>query len=228
MKRFIIVVVILIVFVVLVVAALGLLRGRARSTLLIDTLCEPPCWQAIEPGETYEWNAIGILERMPGVGSIMQWGDPEAGGVVGWQFSYPIGDSAGYIYSLNKRVVAISIMTIGSLDVEEALAKYGEPDSMWVRYRETESSRWLEVVLHYPAQGVFVRVEVEPLVDDENKTAYLEERSPIGRVIYYDQAQYDYLIDSRLLFRESRETILERLQPWAGLGMVSFERLARD
>jgi len=43
MKRFVIFVVILIAFVALVIAALGLFRGRAKSTLLTDTLCESPC-----------------------------------------------------------------------------------------------------------------------------------------------------------------------------------------
>ena len=228
MKRSVIVVAILIVFVVLVVAALGLLRGRAKSTLLTDTLCEPPCWQGIKPGETTEWQAISLLEGMPGVSGIMQWGDPERSGVVGWTFRYPTGDSAGYIYSVDKRAVAISIMTMGCMDVGKALAKYGEPDSMWVRYRDIEDRRWLEVVLNYPAQGVFVRAEIEPLVDEEDRTAYLEEGSPVGRVIYYDQARYDYLIDSRMLFREDRETILERSGPWSGMGMVTYERSARD
>jgi len=119
-------------------------------------------------------------------------------------------------------------MTMGCMDVGEALAKYGEPDSMWVRYRDIEYRSSLEVVLNYPAQGVFVRVEIELLVSEEDKTAHLKEGSPIGRVIYYDQAQYDYLIDSRVLFREDRETILERLQAWSGTGMVSYERLAQD
>lgn len=224
MKRILLVVVCLILFTGIVSGAMMLISNRARTTVVTDTSCDPPCWRRIQPGQTTAWEAVSFLEGMRDVSSIMQW-DERYGGKIAWMFRFPAKDSAGYLYCLDSRVAAISIMTLGSLTLAEAFERFGEPDYMWMRYNEVELRPWLEIIFAYPTSGVFARVDIELPVAEENASVDITGNSPVGRIIYFDPAQYEYLLSSRILFREDRQTIMERSQPWPGLGVISYEHL---
>ncbi|MBN1259076.1 MAG: hypothetical protein JXB35_00205 [Anaerolineae bacterium] len=218
MKRFLIVVASLVLFVGAVWGLFALVASMAESTLLADASCAPPCWNGIDPGKTPEWEAIRILQETGRAGSITQYGDPDEGGVVGWAFRRPVRESAGYLYSTDGHVVAINIMTLGAFDMGQALEKYGEPETLWLRRRQIADRRWIEVELSYPDPGIFIRAEIDLPFDATGTPALLDENTPIGRVIYYAPAYQEYLLASRLLFRESPEQLHEMSQPWTGLG----------
>jgi hypothetical protein len=193
--------------------------------VIADTSCDPPCWQRIQPGQTRPWKAVDILLGIQGVnpGSIQQWGDHSSTSEIAWAFTHPLPDSAGYIYSLDGRVAAISLKTLGSLTLAEAFERLGEPDSMWIRYRDTGWRHWAEVILVYPIEGFFVRVDADLPLENESASVELGGNSLVGRVIYFDPARYEDLLSSRMLFKEDKQTILDKLQPWPGLGVISYE-----
>lgn len=229
MKRFLLVSAFLILFILVAAGTLTLIKHYSTfSTIITDTSCNPPCWHTIQPGQTTMWNAVSILENMQNVYSIMPWED-RYGDKISWNFRYPVKESSGYIYCTDNKVVAISLLTYGSLTVAEALERFGEPDFSWTRYKETIDRRWLEIILVYPTKGIFVRVEIKlPNSTQSVSAIHMDGNNPVGRVIYIDPIQYEYLLSSRILFREDEQTILERLQPWQGLGEVSYEHLVPD
>lgn len=228
-KRFLLGLILVIFFIFAAVGALTLIRqNKTISTITTDTLCNPPCWQNIQPGQTTAWEAVSILEKLQYVEGIMQW-DERYGDKIAWAFRYPVRESSGYIYCAEDRVMAISFLTYESITVAEAFEYIGEPDYSWMRYKETFGRQWLEVVLAYPTQGIFTRVDLE-LSDaaDRNFTVRIDENSPIGRVVYFDPIQYEYLLNSHILFREDEQMIMERHQPWQGLGVIDYEFLVPD
>jgi len=227
MKRFLVTVVCLLLFIGIAFGAMLLLGNIGKSTVITDTTCDPPCWHGIQPGQTTPWEAVSILEEM-GVGGMQQWGESDEKSEIAWMFHYPVGDSAGYIYSLDGRVAAISIHTSGSLTLAEALEKLGEPDSMWMHYEKIEWRHWLEIILVYPTRGFFVEIDIELPSTEESALVEIKGNSPVDKVIYFDPAWYEYFLSSRTFFREDEQTILERLQPWPGLGEISYEHLLRD
>jgi len=229
MKRFLLVLILIILAIFIIGAVLTLYRQHnSFSTLISDPSCEPPCWQKIQPGETTTWQAVSILEKTPHVASINQW-DDRNGNKVAWDFRYPVRESSGYIYFSDNTVMAISFLTYGSLSVAEAMDYFGAPDYFWVRYKETFERHWLEVILAYPAQGVFVRFDIELSAEtDQTFSVSMKENNPVGRVIYFDPTQYEYLLGARILFTEDEQTILERQQPWQGLELITYDHLVPD
>jgi hypothetical protein len=229
MKRFLFVIVLIVLIIFVIGTVLTLYREyNSYSVIIAETSCEPPCWQKIQPGETTTWEAVNILERTQNVGGIQQW-DERYGKKIAWEFSYPVRESSGYIYLADDTVLAISIITYGSMSVADALDQFGEPDHFWMRYKDTFERHWLEVVLVYPTQGIFVRFDIE-LSDetDQSLSAQMEADNPVSRVIYFDPVQYEYLLGSRILFIENEQAILDRQQPWHGLEMISYEQLISE
>jgi hypothetical protein len=228
MKQFLIVIAFLILFILVAFGVLSFLGNAGESVVISDTLCDPPCWHRIQPGETTPWEAVSILEGMRTVGRIAQWGEVDEESKIAWIFQYPARDGGGYIYFLDDRVVAISINPASSLTLADALERLGEPDYQWIRYRETAARRWVESILVYPTRGFFVRVDIELPFAGEGTSVDIEGYSLVGRVVYFDPDQYEYLLSSRTIFREDEQTILERLEPWSGLGEISYEHLVQD
>ncbi|MFC1996928.1 hypothetical protein ACFLXI_04895 [Chloroflexota bacterium] len=229
MKRFLFVSILIVLIIFVVGTALTLYRQyNSLSTIMESTSCSPPCWQNIYPGETTTWEAVSILERTQNVGTITQW-DERYGSKIGWDFRYPVRESSGYIYFADDTVMAISLLTYGSLSVTDALDLFGEPDYFWMRYKETFERHWLEVILAYPTQGIFVRFDIK-LSDetDQSFSVRMEANNPVGRVIYFDPMLYENLLDSRILFTEDQQTIRTRQQPWHGLEVISYDYLVPD
>jgi hypothetical protein len=228
MKQFLIVIVFLILFIGVAFGVLSFLSNVGESTVITDTLCDPPCWHKIQPGQTTPWEAVSILQGMQTVGEIAQWGEADEESKIAWIFHRPARDGGGYIYFLDDRVVAISMNPAGSLTLADALEKLGEPDYRWIRYRKTAARRWVEIILVYPTRGFFVQVDIELPFAGESTSVDIEGNSLVGKVVYFDPDQYEYLLNSRTIFRESEQTILERLEPWPGLGSISYEHLLKD
>jgi hypothetical protein len=229
MKRFLIAIILIVLIIFVVGTVLALYRVyNSHSVIIEDTSCNPPCWQRIHPGKTTTWEAVSILEKTQTVGAITQW-DERYGSKIAWDFRYPARESSGYIYITDNTILAISLLTYGSLSVAEALDQFGEPDYFWVRHKETSERHWLEVVLVYPSQGIFVRFDIELSdVTDQSFSVQMQEDNPVSRVIYFDPTQYEYLLGSRILFTEDEHMIQARQQPWYGLEVITYDYLVPE
>jgi hypothetical protein len=229
MKRLLLVSILIVLIIFIIGAVLTLYwQHNSFSTVITDISCKPPCWQKIQPGETTTWQAVSILEKTRNVATITQ-GDERYGSKISWDFQYPVRESSGFIYFSDDTVMAISFLTYGSLSVGEALDYFGDPDYFWMRYKQTFERHWLEVILAYPTQGIFVRFDIGLSEEtDQNFSVSMKVKDPVGRVIYFDPTQYEYLLGSRILFIEDEQTILKRQQPWHGLEVITYDHLVPD
>jgi hypothetical protein len=197
------------------------LSQQGTSALLSDEKCAPPCWNGINPGETKTWDAIEILLNTPNVTSVHEIGS-ERERAIQWLFHHPIKESGGYLYPVDSLVVAMSFQTYDSFSLTEVFDLLGEPNEFWLRYKKSEYRQWIEVVFVYPMEGYVVRADVDLPVNVDMAIIEITPDSPVTRVIYFDSDFYQQLIDSRVFFREDRDTIEERLQLWNGYGEVGI------
>jgi hypothetical protein len=208
MKRFILVVAGLLFFFAMAYGVLAILAEISRhpSSILTSTECEPPCWYGIRPGETTSWEVLDFLLIQDWVigRSINEWTTGDETTQIAWKFQRPAGDTAGYIYFHGDRVTAISISTIGSLNVSEAFLLLGQPASMVAINKEITTRHWIEIDLIYQVE--------------------ITEGTPVYRIIYFDPRLYEELMESGILIDESIDTITNNIQPWLGLGVINVER----
>jgi hypothetical protein len=172
------------------------------------------------------WDAVSSLENMENPYSILA-DETEYGYDVNWEFYYPIRETGGNIYCIENTVMAISIMTGDTIKVADAFEKYGEPDFSWAHFRKPYDRSLLNVFLVYPTKGVIVQVDLV-FNDAESVSAEMDKDSLVGKVIYFDPDQYMQLLDSQILFRETREQIQEGIQLWQGLGVISSDELVLE
>ena len=226
MKRFALVVAGLILFFGIVFAVLTILAelSRPSSSIVTSTECDPPCWHGIRPGVSTSWNVLDYLLSQNWVisDSIYEWTEGNETKQIAWKFQRPAGDTAGYAYFLDDKVTAISISTIGSLDISEVVELVGEPNSMVALYKETSIRQWVEISLIYPNKGVLVQVDID--LDNSVTQGMVEitEENPVYRVTYFNPELYDQLLGERNLIDESSEIILNNIQSWSGFGLVRF------
>jgi hypothetical protein len=221
MKQLVLVLIALLVFFAVVVGVLFLLRPNGGSSVLASAECSPPCWHGILPGETTPWQAVDILAAKAWVGSIEQQGESYEDTQLSWVFLPPITDSAGFIYSRQGRVIAIAIMTMGSLSLGDLLEEFGEPESLWLTEGGESGRRWVEANLLYPEVGIIASVDIDWPIGVEPEALTMASQNPVARVAYVDPARLDQIFAERILFRQSQQDIQGSMRRWSGLGPIS-------
>jgi hypothetical protein len=160
MKNFLKIVAGIVLFIAIAVGGLTLIQNfnRQPSVILSSDECSPPCWNGIEPGKTKSGEVYAILEQLSGVNkdSIMaDYGrNNEELTEIYWFFQRPIEDSAGSIYFENDRVIAINILTVNSLKLEDFFEKLGQPEKYWTEIGHGENREFVEVGLFYPTKAL--------------------------------------------------------------------------
>jgi hypothetical protein len=227
MKRFILVVAWLLFFFAMAYGVLAILAElfRPPSSILTSTECEPPCWYGIYPGESTSWEVMDVLLIQDWVigRSINEWTTGDETTQIAWKFQRPAGDTAGYIYFQDDRVTAISISTIGSLNVSEAFLILGNPKSMVAINKEITTRQWIEINLIYPDDGFLVEVDIDLQANVQQNQVEITEDMHVYKIIYFDPMLYEDLMESRILIDESMDIITSNIQPWLGLGVVNIE-----
>jgi hypothetical protein len=149
----------------------------------------------------------------------VQWWEPKGHVTqIYWKFQRPVQDVAGYIYFTDHRVLAISLLTVGSLTLSDALSRLGEPTSLWARVKEEGNRRWCELDLAAPKKGFLLRVDIDIDSPSQPLTVELSLGMPVYRVVYFDSAKYPDASLLYILFHELSPSIVERARPWAGAG----------
>ena len=206
MKRFLFVVVCLLLFIGVAYGVLATLADLSRppSSILTSTECAPPCWHGIRPGETTSWGMLDFLLGQDWVngGSIRESTKGNETTRIAWKFQRPAGDTAGYAYFQDGRVTAISINTIGSLNVHELFEVLGDPKTMVALSRETSTRHWIELNLIYPDEGFLVEVDIDLQTDPQQNQVEITEETPVHRVVFFEPSMYDDLLEERVLIDE--------------------------
>jgi hypothetical protein len=211
-KKFAIVVGAIVGFIAVVGTALYLLAQPLPSALILDDTCHPPCWLGIRPGGMSPWGVFQILVDAPFVdqSSIRQGGDPGATEHIAWRFRRPAGDLAGYVYFDTERVSYLRILTLGAMNLGEALRKYGEPDAFWLQTRGRPSEAWTQLNIIYPEIGCVLEIRFDYTGKAAPNRVALSEHTPVRAVTYFDPSS------TRALF----PIAADELHEWNGLGQI--------
>ena len=227
MKRFLFVVVCLLLFIGVVDGVLAVLANLSRppSSILTSTECAPPCWHGIRPGETSSWRMLDFLLGQDWVigGSIRERTKGNETTQIAWMFQRPAGDTAGYAYFQDDRVTAISIRTIGSLNVNELFDVLGEPKTMVALSRNADTRHWVELNLIYPDEGFLVEVDIDRQAHVQQNQVEIAEETPVYRVVFFEPSRYADLLGERVLIDRPIDTITSNIQPWSGFGLINYE-----
>jgi hypothetical protein len=214
LKKFPLVVVAILGFILIMASALYLMARPQPSALVLDDSCEPPCWLGITPGVTSPW---GVSEALLGARfvdqpSIDQWGDAPAVDRITWRFRRPAGDLAGFAYFEGERVSYLRILTLGAMDLGEALVKYGSPDAYWVEQRDLTTEAWTQLNMIYPHIACVLEVRFDYTGKSVPASITLSEDSAIRAVAYFDPsvAWPDFIVP------------MEQMHEWRGLGEIAL------
>jgi hypothetical protein len=234
MKRFISVATGVLLFIGIIVGIIIVLSNIRRwppSTVITSTECDPPCWYGIRPGETTPQEAIGILVNLELVSSMNGWPHepkfkretPELSRIT-WTFSRTgtVGDIEGCAYLQDDRILAISLSTLGSLNISDAFERLGEPELMLARVHKLDTRKWVRVILIYPTDGYQVEVDINLSVAAQDNQVEITTDTPVYRVIYFDPSQYEYLIGMKILIDGLGKTALDKTRHWQGFGKITF------
>lgn len=213
----------ILLFVALIVFGLtGLNALLTRPSVVLEGPgCAPPCWKDIVPGMGDPYAVFEIVNSLDGVnkGSITTEADREDRiSQITWYFERPYKDSAGTITFEEEQVAAISILTINSLDLADYFEKFGEPDRYWAEIGHREFNDYLRVYLFYPEVGCVVDVIMD--FDAGDTRVRLKESTPVFRVTYFDPAQFDDLLETRILIEQALNARKGSFLPWTGYGEI--------
>jgi hypothetical protein len=227
MKSFLKAVAGLVLFIAAAVGIITLVNNLTRHpSSILTSDCTPPCWYGIQPGETTMGEALEILDGFEEVNqnSIMLETGRNSSEIekVSWRFQRPGRDSGGSVQLEDERVVAIRILTIGSLTLADALNQFGQPDQIWTQIGTGQAREFLEITLLYPTQGYVVAAIID--LEGKNDHVDLQESTPIYRITYFDPSQFEELLETRALIDQPMVSRKGSLKPWPGLGPLNFER----
>ena len=156
-------------------------------------------------------------------GSIREWTKGNETTQIAWKFQRPAGDTAGYTYFQDDRVTAISISTIGSLNLNELFDVLGEPKTMVALSRKTGTRHWIELNLIYPDEGFLVEIDIDRQAYVQQNQVEITEETPVYRVVFFEPSMYDDLLGKGVLIDKPIDTITSNIQPWPGFGLINYE-----
>lgn len=225
MKDFIKTVLGILLFVCVAVAAIvGVHKILQKpSVILTDSLCKPPCWYGIHPGQEGPANIYSKLSAIKEVDPdslIIETNRDYEISDIHWNFQSPAPDGTGAIYFSDDRVTAISITTLNSLKLKELFEILGEPQNFWAETGQREYGEYVRVYLFYPAQGYLADALID--IEDGAGQVTLKESTPVFQVTYYDAAKYADLLETRILIDTPVNARSGSLVPWTGYGTISF------
>lgn len=226
-RNFFITLAALLAFIVIAVFAIQGIMDLVRepSVILSGAKCQPPCWRGISPGQDDPYQIAQMLGAMQDINSEsinFESDDKDQVSAIYWHFQIPSPDSTGTIYFEDKRVTAISILTVSSLKLGELFERLGEPESYWAEIGHREYNDYLRVYLLYPRQGFVADVIVDFETGDDHVT--VKASTPVFQVTYFDAAKFETLLSTRILIDKVPNARTGRMVPWAGYGAIQINQ----
>jgi hypothetical protein len=194
-----------------------------KSILLEDTLCEPPCWQNIQPGVSSSEYALRALRETPFLASTPSVAPIQIDDVRSydsWTFQENIRETSGRITFFNNRVAYIRFHVNNNLRINEMITYYGEPE-LFSAISGWNDSRWLEVGWIYPTRGVLI-THFDHNWRPRGNYASITPDLPVYDVYYFDPNLFDTLVETVFFSTAKQEVIKKSIQPWAGYGLVPY------
>ena len=123
-----------------------------------------------------------------------------------------------------ERCTALTLMTVGSLTVDQALAVFGPPQALYTQTGKSGPADWVEVDLIYPAAGYVVEADINQPAASAPPQVTIGQRTPVMRVTYFDPPQFQALLANSTIIHGPAGLSPAELRPWPGLGVITFTR----
>jgi hypothetical protein len=200
----------------------GCSKESAIRASIVDSPCEPPCWQNISPGVTNRDEVYDLLMEVPGVNQ----------GEAGWHGKWNMYDDLlhwkaedikanGEIYIVDGFVTQIVLYGDLGLSLNDLISKFGSPKEMLI-HQTIRSGRFggsvhiEEVNLIYPEKGVIIMFESQGGLD----SIEISPNDPIIGILFFDPDNLTRTI-SRWILPYDELVNNNRVFPW--MGYVTFE-----
>jgi hypothetical protein len=194
-----------------------------KSILLEETLCEPPCWQNIQPGVTSSEDVVKILREtkiLASTPSAVPRKIDDMRSDSSWIFIDSLSEESGRITYFNDRVAYIRFHVNNNLRIGKMIDFYGEPELLSV-ISGWNDSRWLEVRWIYPTQGVLI-THFEHNWRPKGNYANITPDLPVYEVYYFDPNLYEILVKTVFFQLTKQDIIQQSIQPWVDYGLVPY------
>lgn len=162
--------------------------------LLFGQPCSAPCFWNITPGVTTAQQAINILSSKLELSDCDRWDTRNSGGTRGMRCSDINVDFNG-----EDLVSGIGFSPSQNINVDEVIRKYGNPDGIFIAVLGIEMQPPVTALLYFNRENMIIHLP------EQNSTSYnLQPNTPIERIVYLEQAEY--------------ETNKDSIQAWKGFG----------
>lgn len=202
------------------------LNPKAPS-IILDKSCSPPCWGNITPGVTTRVEVKSILPEIPWVkkNTIKDYPTQDQDDSVHWDGSSKAGDYFGRVYFTKDVVSVIEISTDdGALNFADVIAKFGEPENIFVVTSQAERTV-VAVFALYPTKGYVFLDYYTVLTLQPNETVQIKPEEEIKAVWYSDTENYFTYLTSGPIEHLRPVWMERRLQKWNGY--VGYEYIER-
>ncbi len=191
------------------------------SQILSDQICEPPCWEYVEPGVTSKQEIIRLLNESSKIeeGTLSVKGENWNSFSDVISFNLTSGELTE-IYLLADKASMISFSSDdGIISFGEAIENFGEPEYvLQINVYSDISSTYIFAM--EPSKGIrfgYDKKDISRAWRDELRSDFM-----VTKLDFFDPSEYDTLLDTGMLSMGlDRKETLQKLQPWAGFGDFS-------
>jgi hypothetical protein len=191
--------------------------------VILTSTCDAPCWNGITPGQTGSWDIYESLLEIEGISEVG--GEYDRNDQLErytWYFDRPIEDSGGSVLFEGDTVLAVEILTINSLNLEDLFEKLGEPESYWKKLRTGNQREYLDVFLLYPYRGYMAEVLLDTKYGSD--VVKIPPNTGVFKVIYFEPHRFTELMGTKILFDVPVNSASIDLEEWVGYGEIPIER----
>lgn len=129
--------------------------GSSPKSSVFDDVCEPPCWQGIDPGKTTKEEALQVLAMISAIeqGSIESASTVEPNDRIKWSWNANAVDFSGRIFLQENVATLIAIAPKDNrVQVKEVIDRLGEPEEI-LAFRTKGEQSIISVYFLYPSKG---------------------------------------------------------------------------
>lgn len=190
------------------------------SIVLNDPVCEPPCWEFVEPGVTSKQEIIRLLNESSKIeeGTLSVKGENWNSFSDVISFNLTSGELTE-IYLLADKASMISFSSDdGIISFGEAIENFGEPEYLLeINVYSDISSTYIFAM--EPSKGIrfgYDKKDIPRAWRDELRSDFM-----VTKLDFFDPSVYDTLLDIGMLSMGlGRKETLQKLQPWVGYGSL--------
>lgn len=197
------------------------------STWIDLPSCVPPCWENLTPGVsnfTEAQTAFSDREDIDnfhiGVGPLAK--DQK---ILDWYFSDKGGDGQIYSDLKGEKIASIVLSTNPhnnkTLNLEEILLKFEEPDDITVIHCLPENGPICELRLLYPEIGIAFMFRSIPTYENSEEPFLdidVDPKAEVTEIMFFPPGKSGYIEATSNRIRDD----LERVQGWNGFGKYTF------